>query len=241
MRLHQARKSIIGRRLTQRDFMLRFATELIEGGVESFGELDSERADRMSSRETTMDLASRPSDLAWRVPFRGAADQTEKLYLLAFLEFKMRIDPVMAQRLESIEARYSQSQGLRARFLEYFKLRLESLGVTWEVLDDPTEIARLAAAGELRTAMDKRVQETYAEWRAKGREEVCEEARKECLEGERRLLKRQAGQRFGPETAESLERQLAVIAEHEQLLSVGDWILACASGSELLDRVKAEF
>jgi len=143
-------------------------------------------------------------------------------------------------RLEGIEDRHSQSQELRERFLEYFKARLESLGVTWEVLDDPTEIARLAAAGELRTAMDKRVQETYAEWRAKGREEVREEARKECLEGERRLLKRQAGQRFGLETADKVERHLAAITEHEQLLSVGDWILACASGSELLARMKAE-
>ena len=177
--------------------MLGFATEFIEGGAELLDELDPERADRMSIKESN--------------------------------------------RLEGIEDRHPQSQELRERFLEYFKARLESLGVTWEALDDPTEIARLAAAGELRTAMDKRVQETYAEWRAKGREEVCEEARKECLEGERRLLKRQAGQRFGPATADSLERHLAVIAEHEQLLSVGDWILASASGSELLDRVKADF
>lgn len=133
----------------------------------------------------------------------------------------------------------SESHELRDRFLEYFKLRLESLGVTWEALDDPTEIARLAAAGELATAMEERVQATYAAWKAEGREEGRKDGREQSLERERELLERLAQNRFGAETADDLSRHLAVIAEHERMLAVGDWILACTSGSELLDRVKA--
>lgn len=101
------------------------------------------------------------------------------------------------------------------------------------------ETGRPAEAGEVRTTLDERVQATRARLRAEGREEGREEARKERLEGQRELLTRQAQQRFGSETADILARHLDVVAEHEQILSVGGWILACSSGSELIDRVKA--
>ena len=43
------------------------------------------------------------------------------------------------------------------------------------------------------------------------------------------------------ETADNLARCLASMGEHEQFLTVSDWILDCTSGAELLDRVKAAF
>ena len=115
------------------------------------------------------------------------------------------------------------------------------------------EIARLAEAGELRTTLEERVQARDAALRAEVREEVREKARKEAreearkvarqerLEAQRELLKGLAQNRFGAEMAGDLVQHLAAITEFKQLLSVGDWILACTSGSELLDRVKAEF
>lgn len=107
------------------------------------------------------------------------------------------------------------------------------------------EIGRSAEAAEVRTAFEERMQARDAAMRAKVREEVCEEARKEAreerLEAQRELLKGLAQNRFGAEMAGDLVQHLATITEYKQLLSVGDWILACTSGSELLDRVKAEF
>ena len=111
------------------------------------------------------------------------------------------------------------------------------------------EIARSPEAGEVRTTFKERVQARDAALKAKAREEARQEAREEArmeareerLEGQRELLKGLAQNRFGAETADNLERHLAAIIEHEQLLSVGDWILDCTSGSELLDRVQAEF
>ena len=65
-----------------------------------------------------------------------------------------------------------------------------------------------------------------AEGRAQGR-----------AEGERALLCRLAVRRFGDEVAESLGELLAGLAS-EDLVSVADWIVECASGEELLRRVR---
>lgn len=56
-------------------------------------------------------------------------------------------------------------------------------------------------------------------------------------EGERALLCRLAAQRFGDEVAEGLGGLLAGWAS-EDLVQVGDWIVECASGDELLRRVR---
>ena len=69
--------------------------------------------------------------------------------------------------------------------------------------------------------------EGYAAGRAQGR-----------VEGERALLCRLAAQRFGDEVAEGLGELLAGLAS-EDLVPVGDWIVGCASGDELLRRVRA--
>ena len=134
---------------------------------------------------------------------------------------------------------------LREHYLAWFNVVLELQGVKWKSLEDPMEVARLAEAGELRTTLEERVQARDAALRAEVREEVRERARKEAreerLEAQRELLKGLAQNRFGAEMAGDLVQHLAAITEDKQLLSVGDWILACTSGPELLDRVKAEF
>ena len=124
-------------------------------------------------------------------------------------------------------------KALREHYLAWFNVVLELQGVKWKALEDPMEIARLAEAGELRTTLEERVQARDAALRA--------EVREEALEAQRAMLERLAQNRFGAETANDLLRHLAAVSEYEQLLSVSDWILVCTSGSELLDRVKAEF
>lgn len=98
------------------------------------------------------------------------------------------------------------------------------------------EITR-PATGDVRTTLDERVQATRDALTAEGYEQGQEEERALGLARERELLTRLAQQRFGAETAADLTRHLADVAQHEQLLKVSDWILACTSGAELLERV----
>ncbi len=57
-------------------------------------------------------------------------------------------------------------------------------------------------------------------------------------EGRRELLRRLAERRFGPETTARLAGYMAETGGVEELLQVGDWILDCATGRELLDRLR---
>ena len=52
-------------------------------------------------------------------------------------------------------------------------------------------------------------------------------------------MRRLATRRFGAATAARLERYLAAIREPDRLEAIGDWIVDCASGPELLERLEA--
>ena len=56
------------------------------------------------------------------------------------------------------------------------------------------------------------------------------------LAAERQLLRRQAARRFGAATAARLDGLLADIRDTEGLEPVGDWIIDCADGDELIAR-----
>ena len=92
----------------------------------------------------------------------------------------------------------------------------------------------MAKAGKIRSFLDARVQEANSKLKAEGFKQGLEEG----LERERELLQRQAKQRFGAETADRLAACLAEIREHDRMLAVADWLVDCASGAELLDRVE---
>ena len=81
------------------------------------------------------------------------------------------------------------------------------------------------------TLMDARAMEWEARVMERGREQGI-------AQGRRELLCRQAERRFGPETAAQLAGYMAETAGVEELLQVGDWILDCATGRELLDRLR---
>lgn len=66
--------------------------------------------------------------------------------------------------------------------------------------------------------------EGHAEGRAEGRAE------------QRALLRRQAARRFDAETAERLAALLADVDDPARLEEAAEWIVACATGAELLDR-----
>ena len=62
------------------------------------------------------------------------------------------------------------------------------------------------------------------------------EGRAEGHAEQRTLLCRQAARRFGAGTAERLADLIARMEDPARLAEIGEWIVTCASGSELLDR-----
>ena len=94
----------------------------------------------------------------------------------------------------------------------------------------------------------ERVKEWTEQWLREGREQGLqqglEQGREQGLERgiergraeERALLCRQASRKFDAETAERLSGLLNHLSDPERLAEVGDWIIECRTGSELLDR-----
>ena len=79
-------------------------------------------------------------------------------------------------------------------------------------------------------------------WDAKVRAEAFERGIEQGVErgvrrGGVRLISRLAALKFGSETRERLAGLLRDLAAQEDLDRVGDWILECGSGDELLSRV----
>ena len=71
---------------------------------------------------------------------------------------------------------------------------------------------------------------------AQGRELGFAQGRELGLADERTRLRRQAALKFDPSTADRLADRLACLATSEDLDRVGDWIIECESGDELLSR-----
>ena len=57
-------------------------------------------------------------------------------------------------------------------------------------------------------------------------------------EGRRVLICRQAARKFDAETADRLSGVLDGLADVERLAEVGEWIIECETGDELLDRAE---
>ena len=82
--------------------------------------------------------------------------------------------------------------------------------------------------------MEARLQEWHDNAIAQG---VRRGMRQGVHQGQADLLRRLAERRFGAETARRLSALLGG-ADADHLIDVGDWIVECASGDELLERVR---
>ena len=147
-----------------------------------------------------------------------------------------------------------QLEGLRQQFLDWFYWVLEQQGVDCEEIKDAEKMRGMAKAGKIRSFLDARVQEANSKLKAeglekgleqglekgleKGLEQGLEKGLEQGLERERELLQGLAKRRFGAETADRLAACLAQIREHDRMMAIGSWLLDCASGAELLDRVE---
>ena len=80
--------------------------------------------------------------------------------------------------------------------------------------------------------------EGFKEGFEEGFEEGHKKGLEEGLEQQRALLRVMAKRRFGAATADRLAARLAEVREHDRLMAIGGWLVDCATGTELLDRVE---
>ena len=87
---------------------------------------------------------------------------------------------------------------------------------------------------EVKMTLEERVAEWPKPYIRQGREEGISLGREEGIAHERRLLRRLAAARFGAATADRLARALAAETDPERLAVVGEAIVRCTTGAELL-------
>ena len=101
-------------------------------------------------------------------------------------------------------------------------------------------LGREAELEEIRTMLEEQVREWTRQWFEEGRQEGREEGRGLGIEQgraeERALLCRLTARKFDAGTAERLSGVLNGLADPERLAEVGEWIIECETGAELLDR-----
>ena len=110
------------------------------------------------------------------------------------------------------------------------------LGILARRLEGDAEPERPLGASleEVRMTLEERVAEWPKPYIRQGREEGISLGREEGIAHERRLLQRMASARFGAVTADRLALALATEADPERLAVVGEAIVRCATGDELL-------
>ncbi len=114
----------------------------------------------------------------------------------------------------------------------------------------------MAQLRQTQTMLEETVREWTREWleqgraqgieqgRARGMEEGIEQGRVQGIEQVRHevraLLCRQAARKFDAGAAEGLAAAPAGVTDPDHLARVGDWIIECATASDLLARVRGD-
>ena len=88
------------------------------------------------------------------------------------------------------------------------------------------------------TLLDARIRAWRDEMIAQGVEQGQARGLEQGRADERALLCRQAARRFGGETAQRLSGLLEGLKAADELAVVGDWIVDCETGADLLARVR---
>ena len=101
---------------------------------------------------------------------------------------------------------------------------------------DMAEMDRLHESGDLEAYYTARLRAWQDEYRAEGRAQGIERGIEQGIAAERALLRRLAARKFGAGTAERLASLLAPIGDTRRLAEVGDWIIDCTTGDDLIAR-----
>ena len=93
---------------------------------------------------------------------------------------------------------------------------------------------------ETQTMLEENVREWTREWLEQGIEQGRAQGIEQGRHEERALLCRQAARKFDAVAAEELAAVLAGVTDPDRLARAGDWIIECATTSELLARVRGD-
>ena len=88
---------------------------------------------------------------------------------------------------------------------------------------------------ENRTEAQSMLRERVQEWNRQLLEDGRAEGR---AEGQLELMRRMAARKFGGETAQRLAERLETVHDAERMAEIGEWLIECASGEELLERLE---
>ena len=141
-----------------------------------------------------------------------------------------------AERLSELLAalsdwlRDSEDDELRRAFVEW--VRQAALRGRFPGVARP--VARALEGGGAMLA--ESVKEWTEQWFREGREQGLERGPERGRAEERALLCRQAARKFDAETAARLAGLLDRLTDPERLAEVGEWIIECGTGPELIDR-----
>ena len=139
-----------------------------------------------------------------------------------------------AERLSELLAalsewlRDSEDDELRRAFVEWIR----QAALRGRLPEAALPVAQALEGGGAMLA--ESVKEWTEQWLREGREQGLERGRAE----ERALLCRLAARKFDAETAEGLAGLLDRLTDPERLAEVGEWIIECGTGVELLDRAE---
>ncbi len=122
---------------------------------------------------------------------------------------------------------------LRKTLLKWFALVARRHEVDLDFLQDEEAVRHHMATGTIRTFADECFARRFAVLRAQGRQEGIERG----VQHERNLLRRLAERKFGAQVGHRVAGMLATIDDPAQLEDVGDWIIDCEDGDELLARI----
>jgi len=98
----------------------------------------------------------------------------------------------------------------------------------------------LAQLQETQTMLEENVREWTREWLEQGIEQGRAQGIEQGRHEERALLCRLAARKFDAGAAEKLAAALAGVTDPDRLARVGDWIIECATASDLLARVRGD-
>ena len=131
-------------------------------------------------------------------------------------------------------------------FIPWFGMLAKRFGIDLKFLEDRDMIAKQEAEGDVHLLVEDRIQAQIDRIAAQGREEGHEEGRSqgheegraEGLERERSLLRRLVAWGYGTDTVQQVNPLLAATEDPERLTNVGNWIMECATGRDLLERLR---
>ena len=136
----------------------------------------------------------------------------------------------------------AEQEQLRETFLGWFRQLVARTGVELEFLENRARIEQMEQGGVLRTTLEERFKAMHDAFRGEGKKQGLrqglEQGLRQGLEQGRQLLMRQSGRKFGTHVAEAVAGLLAGIDDPDRLHDVGEWIVDCDLGSELLARLQ---